>query len=189
MLPSAEALHLRKVRKIFLRSLHKSFLKAVKAEERAADGRMKSPEAVTEHGWDCSEETCRRTRPPSLLRLPPSPRTDMPMFGRLLAQTRTATLPIPCKVWPVWRSRKTQCIAGRFVMLLDGLCDSIVFRQFISSNLTQLRREHDRCPRSGRTAPHGCSPSRQSTRVPGVGPHDRARNREQSRWPPPSPSE
>src|SRR5579883_2052915 len=71
MLPSAEALHLRKVRKIFLRSLHKSFLKAVKAEERAADGRMKSPEAVTEHGWDCSEETCRRTRPPSLLKLPP----------------------------------------------------------------------------------------------------------------------
>jgi len=57
MLPSAEALHLRKVRKIFLRSLHKSFLKAVKAEERAADGRMKSPEAVTEQRRDTKRQT------------------------------------------------------------------------------------------------------------------------------------
>ena len=71
MLPSAEALHLRKVRKIYLRSLHKDFLKTVKAEERVADGRMKSPEAVIEHDWDCSAETYRRTWPPSLLRLPP----------------------------------------------------------------------------------------------------------------------
>jgi len=80
MLPSAEALHLRKVRKILLRSLHRSFLKAVKAEERAADGRMKSSEAVTEHGWDCSEETCRRTCPPSLLRLMPFARNGPTHF-------------------------------------------------------------------------------------------------------------
>ena len=62
MLPSAEALHLRKVRKIFLRSLHKSFLKAVKAEERAADGRMKSPEAVTEQRRDTRRKTHARAK-------------------------------------------------------------------------------------------------------------------------------
>jgi hypothetical protein len=61
MLPSAEALHLRKVRKIFLRSLHKSFLKAVKAEERAADGRMKSPEAVTVQKAGYMRETPTKT--------------------------------------------------------------------------------------------------------------------------------
>jgi hypothetical protein len=72
MLPSAEALHLRKVRKIFLRSLHKSFLKAVKAEEQAADGRMKSPEAVTGQRRDTRRKTHARAKFSSGFWLPKS---------------------------------------------------------------------------------------------------------------------
>jgi len=57
MLPSAEALHLRRVRRNLLSLLSDEDLEgnrnpqggAAEAEERAAAGRMESPEAVPEH--------------------------------------------------------------------------------------------------------------------------------------------
>jgi hypothetical protein len=57
-----------------------------------------------------------------------------------------------------------------------------------SPHLTLHQPEHDRFPRSRRTDPHGCSPLPKSARVPGVGPHDRVRSTERSRWLPPSPN-
>ena len=63
MLPSAEALHLRRVRGNVLRVLcEKIFLEAAKAEERAAAGRMKSPEAVTEQRRDTRRKTHARAK-------------------------------------------------------------------------------------------------------------------------------
>src|SRR5271170_3309313 len=70
MLPSAEALHLRRLRRNLLGVLSEQDLEgnrnpqggAAEAEERAAAGRMESPEAVPEQRRDTKRQTLFRTK-------------------------------------------------------------------------------------------------------------------------------
>src|ERR1035438_3709954 len=70
MLPSAEALHLRRLRRNLFRALCEQDLEgnrnpqggAAEAEERVAAGRMKSPEAVPEQRRDTKRQTLFRAK-------------------------------------------------------------------------------------------------------------------------------